>query len=400
LLSGLQVADRVDDFADEIAKIQQLIADVDDDLLAAQAAMACAEVTGVRAEAERAVELYRGFGRSDVLCEALLLAARLRASEGDLEGAYELLPAALTANELAIRGRAGHLRGQIALDLDRGAQAYEALVGAVAALTVADQVFPAAFASVDLAAACLVTNRPNELADAAEDALPVLVELGADGEIARARFLLARAYRDLRQPEQALELLDQVADFCAGENNQAGVGQMREVSAEILDELDRDAEAAQRFADAADAFGADEMLLEQLGCLRRTALSWLWAEEPERAVAALNGAEQLASVVPDQEPQAIWALALLGYDAARILANTGSAAEALVRVQPAAERFRQLEATTEATIADILRGRLLLDLGRHLEAQRVLTAALKALPEDAQGPRADLTDLLSRVVVS
>jgi tetratricopeptide (TPR) repeat protein len=400
LLGGLQVAHRVDDFAGEVAKIRQLVNEVDEPLLAAQAAMASAEVTGVRADAERAVELYRGFGRSDVLCEAVLLSARLRASEGDLDAAYELLSEALTATELAIRGRAGHLRGQIALDLERPDEAYQALVGAVAALTVADQVVPAAFAGVDLAAACLATKRLNEVADAAEDALPVLINLGADAELARARFLLARAYQQLRQPEEALELLDQVADFCATDNNQAGVGQMREISAEILDELDRDADAAKRFADAADAFGADEMLLEQLGCLRRTALSWLWAQEPERAVSALNGAEQLASVVPDQEPQAIWALAILGYDAARILANTGSPAEALVRVQPAAERFRQLEATTEATIADILRGRLLLDMGRHLEAQRVLTAALKALPEDAQGPREDLTELLSRVVVS
>ncbi|WP_279583025.1 hypothetical protein [Fodinicola feengrottensis] len=95
--------------------------------LAAQAAMDSAEVTGERASAERAVELFRSLGPSNVLCEALILAARLRASDGDLEGAYALLPDALTATEQAIRGRAWHLRGQLAMDLEREAEAYESL---------------------------------------------------------------------------------------------------------------------------------------------------------------------------------------------------------------------------------------------------------------------------------
>jgi tetratricopeptide (TPR) repeat protein len=327
----------------------------------------------------------------------LLFAANARATTGDLAAAYQVIGDALTATDPALRGRAAHQRGRMALDLDRAKDAYESLVDAISALTAAEEPAGVAYAQVDLAAACLGLDRPGELADCVEDALPLLVKIGDADETARARFLLAKAYRALGRGVSALELLAEVAEHCRAGGNPAGTGQMLSASAEILDSLDRDAEAAQRFAEAADAYREAELPVDELSCRRRCATSWLWGGEHELAVEALGGADVLAAGLGEEEPALVWEQAMLGYDGARVLANTERFGEALVRVAPVADRFRRLEAYTEAAMAEALRGRLLVDLDRLDEAEQVLTEALTALPEELQGPRQQLAALLERI---
>jgi tetratricopeptide (TPR) repeat protein len=397
LASGLQALHRHEEADAVLAALDPLVAESGKPDMAAQVAFERAQRSGSIEDAERAVELWRVVGPCNALCRAVVIAANAHARAGDVARAYEVIGEAVTATDPQLRGRAAHQRGRMALDLDRANDAYEALVDAIAALTSAEERVGVAYAQVDLAAACLGLDRPDELADAVEDALPVLLRVGDADEIARGRFLLAKAYRALGRGVQALELLDLVADHCREGGNPAGTGQMLSASAEILDSLDRDAEAAQRFAEAAAAYHEAELPVEELSCRRRCATSWLWGGEHELAVEALGTADVLAAELGETEPALVWEHAMLGYDGARVLANTERFGEALIRVAPVAERFRRLQAYTEAAMTEALRGRLLVDLDRLAEAEQVLTDALAALPEELQGPRQQLAALLERI---
>ncbi|MFI9380651.1 hypothetical protein [Kutzneria sp. NPDC052558] len=397
LVGGLEALHRHEEADAVLAGLDPLVAESDDAELAAQVALDRARRRGSVEDADRAVELWRAIGPCNALCLAIVYAANARARAGDLDAAYRLMGEALAATDPVLRGQAAHQRGRMAMDLGRPQDAYDCLVDAIAALDTAGNGVGVAYAQVDLAAACLGLDRPDELADSAEDALPVLLRIDDADETARARFLLAKGYRALGRGVPALELLDQVAEHCRAGGNPAGVAQMLSNAAEILDSLDRDAEAAQRFAEAAEAYRESELPVEELSCRRRCATSWLWDGEQDSAVEALAAADALAAGLGETEPALVWEQAMLGYDGARVLANTERFGEALVRVAPVAERFRRLGAYTEAAMAEALRGRLLVDLDRLPEAERVLTEALAALPEELEGPRQQLAALLDRI---
>ncbi|SDX99759.1 hypothetical protein SAMN05421504_104173 [Amycolatopsis xylanica] len=288
---------------------------------------------------------------------ARLSAARLKAISGDLEAATTLFTAVIT-----------------------DFLAYGNPVGA-------------ARAKVELGSACLHLGRFEEVADRLEEAIPVLRE--ADEDFSQAQFMLARAYRGLRQPDQALELLAEVARFCLDDGNQAGAGQMHELSGDILDELDRDALAAESFTRAADLFHEADFGVDELRARRRVPLSWHWARDQDQALTTLAAADALAATLPTEDPQTLWERSMLDYDAARILTNFERPAEALPRVVRAAEGFRTLDSLTEVAIAGALHGRILRDLNRPTEAHAVLTQALAALPAEATHQRAQLEALLS-----
>lgn len=397
LVAGLKALHRHDEVGEVLAGLDPLVEATGEADDAALVALERAQHSGSAEDADRAVELWRAVGPCNALCRAVTVAAHARAQVGDLDTAYRLMAEALTATDPILRGQVAHQRGRMALELNRTQDSYDSLVDAIAALTAAEHGVGVAYAQVDLAAACLGLDRPDELADCVEDALPVLVKIGDVDETARARFLLAKAYRALGRGVPALELLDQVAEHCRAGGNPAGVAQMLSIAGEILDSLDRDAEAAQRFAEAADAYHESELPVEELSCRRRCATSWLWGGEHDLAVEALGSADVLAAELGETEPALVWEQAMLGYDGARVLANTERFGEALVRVAPVAERFRRLEAYTEAAMTEALRGRLLVDLDRIPEADQVLSEALAALPEELQGPREQLAALLERI---
>jgi tetratricopeptide (TPR) repeat protein len=397
LVAGLAELDRNEEANAVLAGLDPLVAESELPDAAAHVALIRAQNSGSAEDADRAVELWRAAGPCNALCRTVTIAAHARVLAGDLDSAYRLMGEALTATDPILRGQVAHQRGRMAMELNRPQDAYDSLVDAIAALTTAEHGVGVAYAQVDLAAACLGLDRPDELADCVEDALPVLVKIGDVDETARARFLLAKAYRALGRGVPALELLDQVAEHCRAGGNPAGVAQMLSIGGEILDSLDRDAEAAQRFAEAADAYHESELPVEELSCRRRCATSWLWDGEHDLAIEALAAADVLAAQLGETEPALVWEQAMLGYDGARVLANTERFGEALVRVAPVAERFRRLEAYTEAAMAEALRGRLLVDLDRIPEADQVLSEALAALPEELQGPREQLAALLERI---
>jgi tetratricopeptide (TPR) repeat protein len=376
---------------------EQLTAEILLDLADVTTATSLERLPDALAHARAALGIYESIGECGGLRLAQVRTARLHAASGDLETAFDLFGQAALADSAEIRGSALHDRGRVGLDLDRADEAYQALTGAVADLLAAGWTDRAAYARVDLTAAALSVGQHGDAADAAEDAASELDALGDADEAARARFLLARAYRELGQLEPALDLLDSVAAHCAENSNLAGVGQMNAMAGEILDRLDQDEDAAARFLTAADAYRTAEIPLAELENRRRAAMSWRWVGATDRSLTCLSAADTAAAALSPDDPPTAWQLAMLHYDGARILAAADRPGDALHRAKAAAATFRSLDATTEAAMADALHGRLLVDLDRPAEAEKLLVAALDALPEDATLQREDLEDLLAEI---
>lgn len=352
--------------------------------------------------AERAVHRFERIApTSNVLCKAQFVVGNLHAARGELDAAYEVLGSAATCADALLRAAALATRGEVAMNLDRAAEAYEHFTGAVTAFVEAGQenAPQAAHAKINLAGTALIVDRPDAAADALEEALPLVED---PEERARARYLLARAYHRLGQHEPALTLLDQVVVHCTADGNAAGVAQMQELAGDILDELDRDAAAALRYVAAADAARVAGLPLEELANRRCAALSWHWADDAERALGELTAADALVARAPADrppfdEPVYAWQRARLDYDAARILGSRDDPAAALGRATAAAVGFRSLDHEAEAVVADVLTARLLLDLDRAAEAEPLLAAALAALPSESVEQREQVEQLLAQI---
>ncbi|MFB9909428.1 tetratricopeptide repeat protein [Allokutzneria oryzae] len=405
LASAYQTQNRVDEAWETLTRARELVEPTGDTELTADVVLAMVpllvqrqDIGAALALAERAISLYSTVPGTNRLRQAQFMAANLRAGAGEFDVADGLLAEAAHSTSPVLRAAALHTRGRVAMDQNRFEHATEHLTDAVAVFSNAGEPVHAAHVRVDLAAAALNNERFSDAADAAEEALPVLERAGATDEDFRARFLLAKAYEVLGQQAQAVDLLDQVsAHFVAG-GDFAGAAQMFTNAGEILDRLDRDGEAAAHFAAAADACqAAGEMPLEEVANRRAAALSWHWAHNMERCMAELSTADTLAAALPEGEPHALWQRSLVSYDGARIFANVGEFTTALERALVAIKGFRELGAAVEATIAEVLRGRLLANLDRRDEAVTVLTAALAEVPEEAEGQREHIQALLTEL---
>jgi len=345
--------------------------------------------------ADRAVAAYATLEPSSNLRRAQYGVGQLHATAGEFDQAYDLLGEAAKVRNPMARVRALHMRGKVALDLGRAGDARDNLAEAIAEL--GPEQHRAAYLKVDFAAASLAVDRPDDAADALEEAVAELTSPEDAEELDRARFLMARAYRALDQDDQALELLDQVTGRCVANGNQAGAGQMLAMSGDILDELNRDEQAAEHYTRAAEAYSAAEMPLYALANRRKAAMSWRWAYDGDRAMAALATADEAAAAVPDGEPQVLWEKAMLAYDGARIIADAGRLADAVPRTAQAVAGLRSLDASVEAAIATVFHGRLLAELDRAPEAEELLVAALRDLPPDDSGHREEVEELLSAI---
>ncbi|WP_318307263.1 hypothetical protein [Amycolatopsis solani] len=336
---------------------------------------------------------YAEIGSPERAANARLLGVQFRAGLGDRETAFAETASIDPGTNREAWARLHQLRGHLANDLGRAEDAATAFRAAVGDFTALGADVDAAVTRVELAAAALDAGRPEEAAEAIEDAEAVLERAGAGHELARGRYLLAKACQELGRLVQAVELFGASAEHFAAMENEAAAGQVTESRADLLDGLDRDAEAAEAFTAAAERFQAAGLPAEELRTRRRAALSWLWAGEPAQAEEALA----VADAVTGEGPQFEWESALAAYDGARLLANLDRPAEALPRATAAAEALRAMEAEGPAVAADVLCGRLWRDLGKAAEAREVLTAALARLPEEASGQRADIEALLAEL---
>jgi tetratricopeptide (TPR) repeat protein len=330
-----------------------------------------------------ALDAARPLG-GDVYVAASLLAAATVVEPTEAVKHYDEAVAA-ARGRLALDARAG--RARALLGLDRVDEAVDDLVEVVAACTEQGLVEGAAFTRFELAQAYRRADRALEAAEAAEEAVAALDRLGAQEGADRCRYLLAGIYQELDEDEPALGVYDQLIANLNGFDNLPARGQMLEESGDLLYRKDRDADAAARFADAAHAYRQAELPLDSLRARRRVAIALRWAQDDDGALAALAEADAAAAALPESvaaEPGSVWELAMLGYDATRVLIGAERLDDALPRILKVPQRFRSVEAFAEAVLAELLLGEVLLRLERPGQAEPVLRGVLTGLPRDAE----------------
>ncbi len=110
-----------------------------------------------------------------------------------------------------------------------------------------------------------------------------------------------------------------------------------------------DAQAAERYAEAAEAYEKTGDPYGVVRTRRRAAMCLMWSGEADGAVTAMETARAaLAGLPPDNEPARIWETALTSFEQARILAQVGRLDEAAAQASAAVDGFTTLDQTDPA----------------------------------------------------
>jgi len=323
---------------------------------------------------------------SPLLCGVTIQHGIALAEGGQLEAALDAFDEALSV-ATDFRGRFDALlgRGQVRCAMGQAAEALPDLVEAVAEATEHGTVADMAFARFELAQAYHEADRLLDAAEAGEEALAGLIRLGAQDAADRCRYLLVTVYRAMGQWEPALAMLDTLVTNLDGFDNLRARSSMHEEAGDLLFQSDRDAEAAQRYQAAVAGYQAAGEVLDQVRAARKHVAALRWSGRVEEALEALSTAEDVAAKLPADTAGAEYQQAKLTYEGAGLLGAIGRESEAMERIDGVAATLRRLEALTDAAMADLLHGELLLRCGDAATAEVRLRAALHELPRSA-GP--------------
>jgi cellulose synthase operon protein C len=342
----------------------------------------------------RALIFFREHGPDGILAGALLMAGQ-HAPEPEIALARFDEALALGDRDTAMNARLG--RANALLRLDRPAEAVPEFIEVVALCTEQDLLPAAAMVRRDLAEAYQRAGRLTEAAEVAEEALSELRRLGEDGAADDAQLLLANTYRQLGQDKTALAHYDALIARMTEEQNPAGRGQILEYAAEVLYGADRDDEAAERFAEAAEDLHEAGNLVGELRVLRRRVAALHFADEPDEAVETVVLARARDAELPADaagHPQVIWERHMLGWEAGRVLMSRGRYADAVPYLVDGAAALRGIGALQEADTLAGMHAEALFRSGDPAAAEPVLREVLAAGPEDAQLPAALLAEVL------
>jgi len=268
----------------------------------------------------------------------------------------------LRATALAMRGGLLVRAGETAADSannsahpgpDIAEQAVDDLVEAVAIYT--EQGRPEAlYARFDLAVVLSRTGRLIDAAETAEEALTGLERIPDPDSAATFRELLVGLYRGLGEKEEALRQVDALIEYLLDGPPDA-LARAYESAGELLDELDHDVVAAERFGAAARVYRQAGDRLAEVRASRRRALSLHWSGDSEAGLAVAADTQRLIESLPDTAPeQRAWERAALDYNRAKMLAGVGRTEDAVARVRDAAAGFRRAGRPDDAQYADEL----------------------------------------------
>ncbi|WP_432833557.1 hypothetical protein [Dactylosporangium sp. CA-092794] len=317
---------------------------------------------------------------------------------GNLERFDEAVAAFDTALSLAddrdyrLSALVGRARARLAAD--RPADAIDDLVEAVADHVGHGEDEPAALLRYDLAMAYHHAGQPLEAAEAAESGLDALDRAGAQDQADQTRYLLSVIYRELGETDLALGLLETLATNLDGYDNLPSRGRMLQEAAQLLYGVDRDAQAAERFAAAAEALRAAGIVQGEMYNRRMRAVALRWAGDLPAALAALAEAEALSASLADTadsaapaapaEPWLVWQRAMLDCDAARVYIGAGRLDEAAQRSASAGAALRSIGSLSDALDADFLHAESLMRAGAPAAAEPHLRSVLAAAPRGSQ----------------
>jgi len=300
--------------------------------------------------------------------------ADLLARRDEIDGAVELLTHVVDHADERLAADARLRRGRLLAPTERAEDAIADLVESVAEFTARSATEVAAVARVDLAIAYLNTGRLAEAAEVAEEAIAALPGSAVADLLPRARHVLATVYRELGELGQALDLIrSNLAEVPADAHlDQAG---LREDEGDLLDKLDRDAEAVGVYEAAAAGFGMADAPVDRVRALRKAARAARFAERPADAARLLAAAEAGLLPLPSAEPEVAFHTAGIEYDRAVLAQDSGRTDEAVRLLDRAVEGYEAIGAEDNAADARLTLATLLAPAQAEPALRRVFEAA-------------------------
>ncbi|MDI1466034.1 hypothetical protein QEZ54_34170 [Catellatospora sp. KI3] len=355
---------------------------------------------------QEAAGLLRGTEHRDQLANTLIGLARALGDRGDNTATIAAFEeAAAVAQDPELRRTARANAAFMLVTTDRAGEVIDDIVEHICLMEAEGQARAAAYTRHRLALALANTGRFTEAAEVAEEAVAWFVRhLDEDGTeiLVELRDLLSGVYAELGEPHVAVGQVDAVLPLVTGVEQLPLRARLLMRAGELLWQVDRDAEAAERFDAAAQAFGQADLALATVHARRRQVMALHHAGRPDDARAAVARLQELMAVteVPqEQEAQLTWERAMASYEAAQVLTNndTPDHLAAIARVTTAAGLFRSIEAYGEALLCDLRQGQVLVVSGQPAAAEPVLRRVLEELPRDHEGRR-DTAGWLARAL--
>ena len=265
-----------------------------------------------------------------------------------------LADAARYGDDPPLRAAALAIRGNLLARGPRAEEAVDDLVEAVALYT--ELGMPqAAYARFDLAVALANTGRFLDAVETAEEGLQVLEQTEpVDAQaVVNFRDLLVALYQQLGEKDNAVTHLDWLAPHFAASGHAQLAAEAYEAAGGLLSELDRDTEAAQRFATAAECYQKVGDPFGVVRAYRRRTVSLYWAHQEDVAEELLQQTIRLIDELPDAEPERVWwERAVLDYNLARLYAVRRRIPEAIERARAAVEGFQRADSPDEAKLVE------------------------------------------------
>jgi tetratricopeptide (TPR) repeat protein len=268
-------------------------------------------------------------------------------------------------------------QGDVLIQLARPAEAVPVLLAAVGAALDSDDGYLVASTRRALALGYRDAGQLLDASDVAEESIAGFDAAGDHHSANGMRYLLAQIQVALNEPDSALALYAELVASCRAHGTLGGLPSVLTDSADLLDRLDRDALAAERYREAGDAAAADDPYRTAY-CRYQEALSLLWSGRREAALTVLAEAEQTVASLPADGAK-MWHEAQLASNAVRILRSADRLPEAVANAERALALFTELDDRTRMIGAQLMLGEVLLRSERAGEAEPVLRAALDAV---------------------
>ncbi|MEU4391241.1 tetratricopeptide repeat protein [Kribbella sp. NPDC023855] len=280
---------------------------------------------------------------ADQLANSAILQSNLLTQLDRLDEAEVAATAGLTVSDDLPRSVAYRQRGRIRTMLDRPGEAVEDLEEAIAvAIGVPGAELHLAFCQVDLARAYLMSGRPLEAAETAEEASPTLEgdpELA--GVLAEARGVLIDAYRALGELDAALAKLRAQLTEAPADAHPQWLGMLRQDEGMLLERMDRDEEAIDALLAAAEYFESAERPVEYVQAIRLAGQSARYCGNFDLVVELLERARPVLESLPSADQAVLFQQAGLHWDLALLELQKGETAKAVAEARQAADYYER-----------------------------------------------------------
>jgi tetratricopeptide (TPR) repeat protein len=380
-LSDREEAAQILDHADELA------AGLTDELMPGALAWARADLCGddVDANIETTTAALRAFTETGV--PRMIAAAHFRLSglwraKGEPQrGLTEVEQAVATmdaTSPASLRATVLTSHGDVLVQLGRGEEAAPVLLDAVGCATESGDHLLIGNAHRSLAVAYRGSSLLEEAADAALAAIAAFETVDDLKAANLARYLLAEIRIGMAQPEAALVVYDEIVAASRAHGTLEGVPQVMVESADLLDYLNHDAKAAQRYRDAGDVAATTGDLYLVAYCRYQEALSLVWCERPAEALPVLSEAERAVGNLPDDDPTTKKRhAAQLAQNAVRVQRANRHFNAAVFNADRAINMLAEADQPDKVPGAQLVLGQLLIEVDRLQDAEIYLRAALE-----------------------